>query len=363
MMKKILIYIDSMQPAGGIERVVSILANNWALKYKVNILVKSGTESFYFIDHRVNIESINVKFNLNMSSKISRIKSKFLSIFISFNKLRRYIKNFSPDFIYTSNPTNAIEICIVNLFVSFKHIISEHGSRFGYNKFYKILKKIFYPLAFKLSVPTKLDNQFYLVEKFPSVYIPHPSTFFPNVKSDLNSKNIISIGRLTRDKGHIDLLKIWNDLIKNNLVNEWKLTIVGKGEERNKLIEFINNNSLNGSVSILDPIKEINSIYLKASIFAFTSYFEGFGMVLLEAMSFGIPCISFDCPSGPADIINDSKNGFLIKNRNTQTYKEKLLQLIKNDKLRYEFGNNALNKAKNWPNQKIFDSWDSIFNL
>lgn len=361
-MKKIVVYVDSMAPAGGIERVIANLANNWIEKYSVEIIVKDKGEVFYELKENIKIISIDTPLLLNMKSKKSRAINLFKSIILSHIKLKKVLIQEKPDFIYTANPINSLEIFLLGSKYLNKLIISEHGSKYGYNKFYNFIKKIVYPKAYKLSVPTKLDTELYLQEGYPSVYIPHLATFKSGSLNDLNDKTVLNIGRLTNDKQQLKLLNIWSNLSKQNKIGQWKLLIVGKGEEKEKLQKFIYNHNIQNSVKIVPPTPKIHEIFKKASIFAFTSKYEGFGMVLLEAMSFGIPCIAFDCPSGPRDIIVDNFNGYLIENDNLDQFSMQLEKLMCNENnIRIKMGKYALETVDKWNNGKILDEWDKLF--
>ncbi|WP_164522079.1 glycosyltransferase [Halocella sp. SP3-1] len=360
-MKKILVYIDSMSPAGGIERVISNLTNVWSNKYKVFIIVKDRPYSFYELDPRISILSLDSPLRLNMDNQFSRIFNLIRNISFTHNKLKKNVKKIDPDIIYTANPVNSLEICLLERNYSKILIISEHGSKLGYNRIYNFIKKIVYPMAFKISVPTTLDTKLYKEEGLPAVFIPHLSTFRNQEKTVIDNKNILNIGRLTKDKQQLELLMIWNSIVKDSQQGDWKLRIVGRGEEKDRLLTYIKDNNLSNTVEISDPSKNVDVIFKSASIFAFTSRFEGFGMVLLEAMSFGIPCISFDCPSGPRDIIDDGINGYLIEDRNLKKYKKKLLELMNNCELRDRFSNESFMKANSWNNNEILKKWDDIF--
>lgn len=360
-MKKILIYIDSMNPAGGIERVVSNLSNEWIKEFNIFIIVKDKPNSFYGLDSRIPILSINCPLKLNMKNRYSRIFSLLSNVIMVHFKLEEAISKINPDIIYTTNPVNSLEICLLGKRKSKRLIISEHGSKLGYNQIYNYIKKLVYPRAFKISVPTMLDTRLYLEEGYPAVFIPHISTFNRQEKNLVNKKVILNIGRLTQDKRQIDLLRIWNEIVKEKADQGWQLIIVGKGEEKETLTNYINAHNLNDSVEVLEPIKDVEQIFKSSSIFAFTSQFEGFGMVLLEAMSFGVPCISFDCPSGPRDIIDDGLNGFLIEERNHTSYKNRLVELMSNNHLRERFSNESFIKASNWENKRILNQWNELF--
>ena len=106
----------------------------------------------------------------------------------------------------------------------------------------------------------------------------------------------------------------------------------------------------------------IADYYSASSLFVFTSRMEGFGMVLLEAMSFGLPCISFDCPSGPRDIIDEGKNGFLIPCYDKELFAEKICQYIMSNRGdKQKLGQGATRKVENWDNRAILEQWKDIF--
>ncbi|MFE4714639.1 glycosyltransferase family 4 protein [Paenibacillus sp. NPDC056722] len=360
-MKKILIFINSMQPAGGIERVVANLANSFSEKYEVTVLVKDDVNSFYELNTNVKIDSLDTPLQLNMNMRIQRLYSLIINLFKGNISLRAYINSGDFDYIYVTSPFNALEIFLSGREHLRKLIISEHGSKFAYNKIYKILKKYLYPKSYVISVPTTMDTKAYIKEGSNAIYIPHLSTFPVVHRNNLNSKVVLNIGRLTSDKQQLLLLKIWNELEKEKMLNGWKLRIVGKGEEEVSLKKYIESNNLQNCVEILPPTKSVDTFYKEASLFAFTSKFEGFGMVLLEAMSFGIPCISFDCPSGPRDLIVHKKNGVLIQPYDVEEYKREMAILL-NDKSYYlkSLGENAQLTAEEWCNEDIMNKWDKV---
>ena len=361
-MKKILVFLNSMTAAGGIERVVANLANAWSKKYEITILVKDKGDSFYPLNNKIKIESLGVPLFLDMNSRRKRVYSLVGNLVKNNLKLKKYFVSSNYDYIYVTTPFNALEICLLGKGYLDKLVISEHGSKLGYNKYYKLLKKIIYPKAYRISVPTTMDVNLYIDEGCAAVYIPHLSTFSAKQKNQLDSKLVINIGRLTSDKQQLMLLKIWNNVAKKDMLNGWKLQIIGKGEEEKKLLDFIQLNGLNNSVEIIPPSLAVEKIYQKASLFAFTSKFEGFGMVLLEAMSFGIPCISFDCPSGPRDIIKEGLNGFLISCYNMDRYESQLAVLLKNEnRLIDTLGENSFSMVANWSNSEILEMWDAVF--
>jgi len=361
-MKKILIYFNSIASAGGIERVIANLVNELCKDYEVSILTKDNRPSFYQIDDLVKRDSLNCPLNLNMKSKIQRI----FAIFINFFKIHIYLKRDLSlnqyDFIYVATPLNALEIYILGKDFKKILVISEHASKFACNIIYQKIRKCIYPKVNCLSVPTTQDTKLYLDEGCNAVYIPHLSTFKAIKKNKLDTKIAINIGRLTSDKQQILLLEMWNDLFKADKLDGWQLVLIGKGEEENDLQNYIKKNFMESCASILEPRKNVSEIYKKADLFLFSSIKEGFGMVLLEAMSFGIPCISFDCPSGPKDIIKQGLNGYLVPCFDKIEYKKRIIELIENRQILKNLGDDAFNTIKNWNNADILKQWHKVFN-
>lgn len=361
-MKKILVYINSMAPAGGIERVVSNLFNELSKEedIKIILLTKDNKKSFYKLEKKIKIEFLDNYLNLNLrKSKFSRVIVILKNLILNYKKLKMKIKELNPDYIYVVSPFEALEI----LFVKQKEqklIISEHGSKFGYNRVYNLIKKKIYPKAYKLIVPSKMDTKLYTLEGYPAVYIPHLNTFKKGIENKLEEKIVLNIGRYTDDKQQDLLIDIWNELYLKYKIIHWKLYIVGKGENEEKLRQKIKKFGLEDSVKLLPPKQNIEEYYKKASIFAFTSRYEGFGMVLLEAMSFGIPCISFDCPSGPRDIIKDEVTGYLIENKNKNEYIKKIYFLIENYEERIKLQRNIKDFLEKWNNEDIINMWKNL---
>ena len=360
-MKTFVIYMNSMLQSGGIERVVSNLCNHLSKDYKVTILTKDVAKSFYPLNSEIKFQTLNIPANLSMKkSKLFRAFQVQKSFFVTHKRLKKKLKELSADYIYVVHVYNALEV----LFAKKKEnlIISEHGSYFGYNKIYTLLKKIAYPKAYKLIVPSTMDTAVYKKLKYPVVYIPHHKTFSVGEKiADVQNNHIVlNVGRYTDDKRQLLLLEIWNEIVRTNKNNDWKLVLVGSGENEEKLSTYIHEQKLETSVELKKPTERISEEYLKSGIFVFTSRFEGFGMVLLEAMSFGLPCISFDCPSGPRDVVQDNSNGFLIQNNNVKLFGEKLVELMDNSELRLKFQKNAIKTINNWDNDKITNIWKVI---
>lgn len=218
-----------------------------------------------------------------------------------------------------------------------------------------MIKRYIYPRMYSLSVPNKMDTELYKRWGCNVFYIPHIITFKLDCTNQLKDKIILNVGRLTKDKQQELLINIWNQI---GFHGGWKLWIVGDGELKEKL-EAQAMKSKN--VELFPATKNISEYYKKASLFAFTSRMEGFGMVLLEAMSYGVPCISFDCPSGPRDIIKDGRNGILVRQGDIEEYKNRLEGILNNDENLTEYSREARRTVMNWNTEKIIEKWKKIY--
>ncbi len=189
--------------------------------------------------------------------------------------------------------------------------------------------------------------------------IPNPLSFYPNEQSNLSNKTVLAVGKHSFQKGYDRLLKSWKTVSEKH--PNWKLEIYGSIYEDVGLDKLANNLGISSSVSFHNPTKNIAEKYKEASIYVMSSRFEGFGMVLTEAMAYGVPCISFDCPHGPADIISNNEDGILVENNNVESFSEALSYLIENKSKRIEMGSNARKNVQRYAIEKIAKQWDDLF--
>jgi len=361
-MKHILFFVNSMQPSGGIERVIATLANKLSAFYEITVLVKDEPVSFYKLNESIKIKSINKPLTFNMHSRFSRFFQVINNVLSSTNILKSHLKVNSYDYYYVVHPLSVLEFKLAGIDFD-KLIISEHAARTHYNVVYRYIKKLLYKKCNTYVVPTTSDTIDYLkLNKFPAVNIPHFRSELAYSKAELTNKTVLNIGRFTNDKQQLLLLKIWKEICGVHKYSEWKLNIVGQGELQEELIEYIKQNKLDGNVNLLPPIANVAEYYLGSTVFLLTSISEGYGMVLLEAISFGVPCISFDCPSGPKDIITDGYNGYLVPLNDVKLFTAKLIHLLNNHPVIEELGNNAFQSSFNWNDELILKKWINVFN-
>ena len=190
--------------------------------------------------------------------------------------------------------------------------------------------------------------------------IPNSIPFYPDKSSSCENKRAICVGRLNEQKGLDYLIDAWHIVAKKH--HDWKLDIFGAGEIKEDLQQRIKQYNLSGCITINEPTSHIFEEYLKSSVYVMSSRYEGFGMVLLEAMSCGVPCVSFDCPYGPSDIINNGEDGILVEHLNTQALADGICKLIEHPELRKNMGVKAKENIKRFSREKVMAQWTELFN-
>ena len=165
-----------------------------------------------------------------------------------------------------------------------------------------------------------------------TIVIPNPLWFTCEKPSSLKSKKVIAAGRHTYEKGFDRMLLIWKKVVAKH--PDWQLEIYGKSSESNDLKVLAEKLNISNTVVFQELVQAIDKKYVEASFYLTTSRFEGFGMVLIEAMASGLPCVAYDCPCGPRGILTQNEDGFLIENGNEEEYVKAVETLIKNETLR-----------------------------
>ena len=175
-------------------------------------------------------------------------------------------------------------------------------------------------------------------------------------KTSNNSKVILAAGRLTYQKGFDLLISSWSQ-IPQEKKNGWSLRIVGDGEDRDLLQSLIYKFKVESSVKLAGNAINMEDEYKGAAVFVLSSRFEGFGLVLTEALSFGIPVISYDCPDGPAEIIDNFQNGILVKHNDINSLTGALENFITNKSLRSNLKANTQKGLERFSSDTIFSQW------
>ena len=358
-MKKILFYFNSMTPAGGIERVISTLANHFCAFMEVTILVKDNAYSHYPLSGNIKIISLDSNLYLDMNNKFKRVAQAGVNLFKSAAKLKQFLNENEYDLYYLAHPLNVLEFHLARG-IDKQVIITEHGGINAYNIVYQKIKQWLYPKARCYVIPTSSDSKIYSNMGFPVIYIPHFKSSLNYSRSNLENKVVLSIGRMTEAKRQWIMIDLWDKIVNEHHIKDGQLHLVGNGN----LYEHLNNKiitlGLQDYVKILPPVQDVERYYKSASVFMLTSHSEGFGMVLLEAISFGLPCISYDCPSGPRDIVENEVNGYLIPMDDFDALELATVELLSDPEKIYKFANGAFSTSLKWNDEAVLNKWKKI---
>jgi glycosyltransferase involved in cell wall biosynthesis len=188
--------------------------------------------------------------------------------------------------------------------------------------------------------------------------IPNFSTMAVSRMADYKNKRVIAVGRLSAEKGYDRLLKIWKRVSPQH--QDWSLEFFGDGKLHHMLTNMIHDLQLL-NVTINPPTPHISEEYSKSAICVMTSHFEGFPLVLLEAIRHGLPCIAFDCPFGPASIIKDGICGYLIEENSIEQYAQKLSLLMDQEDIWKSLSKEAIKRGEDFSVEIVMNRWRQLF--
>lgn len=382
---KIVYCTPALYSAGGVERVVSFKASYFAeqLGYDVTIIVTEGRGRACFFPLSDKVKVVNFELGFEDLWKVPFLRKVFLYL----SKQYKYKKRLSGE-LMRIRPDITISMLRreINFLTSVKDgskkVGELHVNRANYRNFESNdsnpLKRLFSWFWMKSLVVhlKKLDQLVVLTEKsmvaWPELenvtVIPDPIPLSLPKPNGTNPKRIITIGRYAYQKGYDFLLKAWAEIEKlkelgeYKEVEEWTLDIYGQGDRtdyRRLMVELgidTNRCHLNG------PVDDVGQVYMDSSIFVLSSRFEGFGLVLVEAMASGLSVVSFDCPAGPDEIITDGYDGLLAPSGDVKVLAQKLMMLMADEKLRTRLSQNARQSAQRYEMYSIAGKWVDLFN-
>lgn len=348
-MRKILFIINSLKEKSGIERVACLLANFFDSDF--NLIIK--------IVNRDTLKE-NVSYILNPNIDVVKINGGYHDFFSGLNGL---IEDFKPDYIFIHNMGRLSLLCsTLNKGKNTKVISLEHVAFQVRPKWVKFLTKLLYKRIDQVVTLTQHDMKPYQDFHNNVVKINNISPFDSDaldIDYPIESRTIVSIGRLTYQKNFESLLEAWK--IVSEQAPDWNLMIYGLGENQKKLENIIIENKID-NVYLKGQTSDVQSVYKSAAFYVMSSRFEGLPMVLIEAQSHGLPIISYNCPHGPAEVIINGENGYLVENQNPNLLAEAMLKLMASDPLRLKFSQNAKQDAKRYSKVEILKEWLKVLN-
>ena len=356
---------------GGIERAISDLANSLVNDYNVEIVstYKVYDRPVNELDRKVKVKYLTELRPNKKEFKDALKRFKLVSAFIEGLKsikilcLKKklmvdYIKECDADVIISTRDIHNLWLSQYGRSDVLK-IGWEHNHHHGNERYSRKIIDSCAGLDYFVLVSKDLTEYYKTRVKPKCVYIPN-LVEKSDCQSDLKSTNIVSIGRLSKEKGFLDLIDVFS--LIHDKYPSWKLNIVGDGEEKHKIISKINKYGLSDCVimhGFLDK-ESVSKILSNSSIYVMTSYTESFGIVLLEAFSHGIPCVAFDSAEGATEIITNNWDGYLVKNRDISEMFRIISKLIDSEGRRSAMGQNALDKIKKYSLEEVRSKWIKI---
>ncbi|WP_044268886.1 glycosyltransferase family 4 protein [Bacteroides timonensis] len=372
---KIVYCNPSLHIAGGIERVLSVKANYFAenLGYEVHIVITDGKKKEPFFDLHPSIKVHQLDINYDEWLPPYRRFFCFLQKRkLHIKRLNKLLAQIQPD----------ITILLVRREVSFVHRMTDSSIKIAENHIDKnryltsinpLLAKyvphflLEYWKAQYIKKVKSLDRFVVLTSEDKQswdelknvIVIPNPLTFLPDKISLCTSKQVIAVGRYERQKGFDMLISVWKKVTMK--YPDWILRIFGDGSLRGELELQVIQEGITNNCFLDFPVKNIADKYAESSISVLSSRFEGFGLVIIEAMCCGLPVVSFECPCGPRDIIRDQEDGILVEKGNVEKMEQSILRLIENEEERRQMGKNALQNVQRYHMENIVVLWKELF--
>ncbi|MGU5711470.1 glycosyltransferase family 4 protein [Aeromonas caviae] len=359
-MKRVCFFIGNMNNVGGTERVTSVIANELQeLGYHIHILsLQCGELPFFNLSPSIHVDQL-----FNMPGRgIFRLPLAII-------KLRHYLKKNKFDVLINVESMLVIYSMPAVLGMNIRNICWEH---FNYNidlgkSIRRVARKLAALFTDDIITLTERDKMLWLSKAKCSANItaiPNPVTIkYPNSINFKKKKIFLAVGRLTYQKGFDLLLQAWSSVAVDN--PDWHLRIVGDGEDKTDLERMCRELNIINSVQFIPKTNNIAEHYMQASFFIMSSRFEGLPLVLIEAQAYGLPIVSFDCDTGPSEVVINNKTGWLC----TPLDHKELSQLIsKAIALRYNsekyecFCVESMKNANSFAVSKIIDKWMVLLN-
>lgn len=369
---KLVYCISATHNSGGMERVLANKANYLAARgYDITVVTtdQRGLSPFFPLDGRIRCVDLGVNYETNNGKS-------FLNKLVHFpfkqwrhrRRLSRVLREIRPDVTVSMFCNDATFLPSIK--DGSRKVLEIHFSRF---KRLQYDRKGLWRLADvwrnrneadvvarfdRFVVLTHEDSRYWGNQPHIAV-IPNAQTFACDAPAPLEAKTVVAVGRLTYQKGFDLLLQAWAEVYRR--VSGWQLAIVGDGELRSALSAQAESLGLAGCVTFVPATKDVVAVYRDASVLAMSSRYEGFGMVLLEAQTVGLPVVSFACKCGPSEIVNDGVDGYLVAPGDVDAMADRLVRLMQDSALRRRMGARAFANAARFSTDAVMKQWMALF--
>ena len=366
--------IHSTYNPGGMERVLLNKVRYLVAKggYEISVVTtdQKGRPSFYPFPKEVKMTDLDINYTDDkFKDPLTKITGYFRRKRLHKQRLTAYLKEAKADIVISLYPCESSFIPSIN--DGSKKILEFHQCK---------LVRLCYDrkgiIGLTDRIRTRMDER--MVRKFdrfvvlteedkdywgdlPNILvIPNAALAIPDKKSDLSAKRVIAVGRLDHQKAFDRLIKAWS-LISPANRSGWRLDIFGQGEWENMLKNMISDLGLSDSVRVNRPTQSIFDEYAASSFLAMTSHYEGFPMVMIEAMACGLPVVTFDYPCGPKDIITDGVDGLIVKDGDLKAFADAIEKLMGDENLLETLASNAPKVVDLYSETKVMEQWENCF--
>lgn len=375
-MKKIVYIVGGLYQPSGMGQVLSCKVNYLAehTDWQIYVVLTERPELPFFYKLAPNIKYVNFNINydeLDTMPLLKKMRAYRKKQAIYKKKLTSYLMEVKPD----------ITISVIRREINFIKDIPDGSHKIGEIHFakpdYRKVNKPYLPAAVNRWITDKwqgmlikqlarLDKFVVLTEEDAGYWdmlsnksvIPNPLTNYPTQQADWNNKVVISVGRYDFQKGFDMLIEAWVQVASKH--PDWQLRIFGPGD--NMLYQLqADNLGLKGVVHCMGVSDRVYDEMAKASFYVLSSRYEGFGLVLIEAMAVGLPCVAFACPAGPKDIVSDHQDGLLVERNNVRKLADAINYLIEHDEVRQRYAAQAIINSRRYNLDNIMKMWMSLF--
>jgi glycosyltransferase involved in cell wall biosynthesis len=361
---------------GGVARATLSLANRLAERHRVEVisLYRRRETPRFPVDPRVRLTALRdarVHEGLLWTSlhrRPTRLRpepSETEMSLLTDILLRRRLSRLRPGILVSTRPS--LHLAAARFAPSYVRLVGQDHApfsvRFGNERQVEVLRDVL-PRLDACTVLTAGDAADYRrelpqcadrVRHLPNM-LPWPVADSP---APLERKVVVAAGRLAKEKGFRRLIRAFAPVAAAH--PDWRLRIFGDGPERGELEALVDGLGLVGRVELPGHTADLRAELSQASVFALSSHFEAFGMALVEAMSLGVPAVSFDCPRGPGEIVDHGRNGLLVEDGDLVGYGEALSALVADPALRRRLGGQALRDAAEYDPERLLDRWEELF--
>ena len=366
---RILYVTDALAVWGGIERVLSDKMNYLVREYGYEVYVVTADQGNHQIpfplDERIHVKDLNIRFHQQYKYHGIRRLLKYKELERLYrNRLKTIISEIRPDVVSCIRDGYASAVLDMNL--SMPIIFESHAMRRDVkfekasilHRFVTYLNRRKFKKLNKLVTLTNGDAHDW--KKICKKLTVIPNVVHLNESGQFSScleKKVVFAGRFDLQKNIGSLIEVW--IIVQQRHPDWVLNVYGNGELKPYYEQKVSEMKLN--IHIHPAVPDIFNKYKESSMLLMTSLYEPFGLVLVEAMSCGLPVVAFNCPYGPADIITDGADGFLVEEGNIEAFADRVCMLMDDFKLRKNMGKNAVISSKRYSDERIMPYWEHLF--